>query len=173
MIVSQGGERAATMFSFWLKRKSRKGTMRQQISFKAQQNFEALSEEMREFISEALRSRDDREILFRGVVAGDCPICGSFNTLDGSDTPLGDNTVGICLDCCTMTCLECDAIFAKGQTQCLHRQICERCESHRENGCAISVWECPRIGDWKRTREAAKHYGAESALPMKVDYPNP
>jgi hypothetical protein len=144
--------------------------MNQQKDLKAQENFEALSEEMREFISEALRTPDSQASLFRGVLAGDCPLCGSFSTLGGGDTPLGDDTVGICLDCCTITCLECGEIFARGQTHCSHWQICERCESHQDYGCAISIWECPRIGDWKRTREALNHRGAEAALPLKVDH---
>jgi hypothetical protein len=116
------------------------------------ESLEALPETMQEFLLKtAERSSGDGDF-YNGVVMGDCPVCGSFNTRDGSDTPLGDPTVGICLDCYTIACLECGNVFDKGQTVCEHRRICDGCGLAKEgDGCGVPTWECSFIQAWKES----------------------
>lgn len=117
--------------------------------------FEQLPRELKEFLDGAERDPVFMQELFLGVIAGDCPICGSFKTLDGGDTPLRDTTVGICLECYCMICLECGEILGRGQTQCDHRRICDQCHGPgSENGCHTPIWECQEIEEWKIKRKS-------------------
>jgi hypothetical protein len=111
-----------------------------------------LPQDLKEFLIRAIAKGNPELDSFNGVVAGDCPVCGSFNTLEGADTPLCDPTVGICLDCCSINCLECGEIFEKGQTACHHWQVCEQCEISSEDGCGTAVWDCSKIEHWKKSR---------------------
>ena len=116
----------------------------------------ALPEEMQEFLLKAFGAINIKQFSFKGVVAGDCPVCGSFNTLQGSETPLGDSTIGICLDCLSMSCLECGDLFEKGQTRCRHWNVCDECKSNSEKDCTIPVWQCSIIAEWKKKLKGLK-----------------
>jgi hypothetical protein len=111
--------------------------------------FKALPQEMQEFLNNVSKNPPPGQEIFRGVVAGDCPVCGSFNTLDGGETPLEDPTLGICLDCCTIHCLDCGELLRGGQTACPHRKVCDECRAARGKACRIPVWNCSVIDDWK------------------------
>lgn len=131
-----------------------KGSVNGIVMSFAMEAFEKLPREMQEFLQQKGKDPYARQGLFLGVIAGDCPVCGSFNTLDGGDTPLSDSTIGICLDCYRLTCLECGYILEKGKTICEHWKICEQCRpSPRENVCKIQVWNCTIIEEWKRKRD--------------------
>jgi hypothetical protein len=127
---------------------------------------EALSSLPRELQEYLLRTSQEPESVldfFNGVVAGDCPVCGGFNTRQGSDTPLDDPTVGICLDCFSMTCLDCGEVFENGQTVCEHLKVCDACKSGGKRECNIPVWDCPRIERWKTERKHKKESKTDSA----------
>lgn len=117
--------------------------------------FESLPEETRENLLEIMRTSGSLEEAIRRIHVGDCPVCGSQNTRDCEDTPLNDSTVGICLDCHAMWCLECGMVFKEGQTKCEHWEICDKCHFPGEDGCGIPTLECSIIADWKRAQKEA------------------
>lgn len=61
-----------------------------------------------------------QEEFIRSVTVGNCPTCESTRTKDCDDSPLNDITIGLCLECFHMWCLECGEKFKLGQTVCTH-----------------------------------------------------
>ncbi len=110
--------------------------------------FEKLPKDLQEFLTEAFKQADTVKEFIRITMVGECPLCGSENTMDCDDTPLGDICVGICLDCFSLWCLECGEVFEEGQRHCSHWEICDSCDfgKHEEN-CGFSPSECPIIQD--------------------------
>jgi hypothetical protein len=113
--------------------------------------FHALPEEAQNALQELLRqAKDDPKEFVRLAMVGDCPFCGGSNTRDCDETSLGDITVGICLDCYRLWCLECGFLFSKGQTLCDHWVICQDCkfnDINYEEGetCGTTADECSII----------------------------
>jgi len=102
-----------------------------------------------------IKAKQDEMNATDQVMVAPCPNCGSTNTRDCANTAIGDQTVGICLDCGCIGCLICGAVFNDGETECPHWRICERCsEPKNERGyCATPLWECPTIKAWKANRQ--------------------
>jgi len=126
--------------------------MDQKTSKKA---FESLPEEIQKFLKNALKDSKTEKEFINKVMVGDCPVCGSPNTRDCEGTPLDDPTVGICLDCYTIGCLECGEIFEKGQTICKHWKICDGCNFSiysSSDSCGVQIDECSIIQDWKNSK---------------------
>lgn len=113
--------------------------------------FHALPDEVQSALQELFsQDNDDQDEFVRLAMVGNCPICGSSNTRDCDETPFGDITVAICLDCYKLWCLECGYLFQKGQTICDHWAICEECapkDVNYEDGedCGVAADECPII----------------------------
>lgn len=86
----------------------------------------SLPEDIQDYFRKLLKrarkySGDDyfaQEEFVRSIMVGDCPYCGSKKTKDCEDSPLKDNTIGLCLECVQMWCLECGNKFKPGQTVC-------------------------------------------------------
>ncbi len=109
-----------------------------------------LPEEVQSDLMELVKQANDPEEVVRLALVGDCPFCGSTNTRDCEEAPLDDPTVGICLDCSNLWCLECGYLFPKGQTVCGHWAICDACEfSHVKwdegETCGTTADECSII----------------------------
>lgn len=118
--------------------------------------FEVLPKEVKNTLQELFKQApDDPEEFQRLVMVGDCPFCGSSKTKDCDEAKLGDITVGICLDCCRMWCLDCGYLFPNGQTICDHWAICTDCGFSDEEGqgCEISPVECSIIKEKLGTSE--------------------
>ena len=112
--------------------------------------FESLPEDVQQDLLETMKTSDSAEEAIRRIMVGDCPVCGSKNTRDCSDTPLDSPTVGICLDCHAIGCVECGEIFGKGQTSCKHWEVCKDCKFPNGDGsCDVPIWDCSIITDWK------------------------
>jgi hypothetical protein len=82
------------------------------------------------------------------VTVETCPKCGSRNIIDCEKiTPILDARVRSCLDCGQVWCLECDALFTKGQIRCDHWDLCSECSFPKEwNGvCLLLSSLCPRL----------------------------
>lgn len=76
----------------------------------------------------------ERDEFIRDSMVGACPECGSENTCDSEDYPLGpheDNTVGHCSGCGIYWCLECGYTFeaVRQGIHCPHWGICAQCSS--------------------------------------------
>ena len=89
--------------------------------------FKSLPEDLQEALGELIERAENEEEFVRFSMVGNCPSCGSPNTRDTEGTPLDDITVGICLDCYKLWCLECGAVFEEGQTSCKHWEVCSEC----------------------------------------------
>ena len=98
---------------------------------------------------DSFKNAKNEKDFFRIMMVGDCPKCGGENTRDCEDSPLGDITVGFCLDCYIIWCLECGEIFKENQTICVHWEICDKCKFSTDEGCDILIDECSIIQDWK------------------------
>ena len=115
--------------------------------------FDSMPEQAQREFRDALGSSSTVEEFMRKVCVGNCPFCGSQETRDCSDTPLDDPTVGICLKCQVLWCLECDERFEEGQTVCGHWWICNECGFRDAEGfCETPAWECSIILDWKKKK---------------------
>jgi hypothetical protein len=86
----------------------------------------------------------------RGASIRSCPSCGSRNTADCQCvSTIEDSTVGLCISCGYLWCLECDAPLITSVV-CGHWEICTRCESGKDTSgdCGEVAWECARIKAW-------------------------
>ncbi|HBL23392.1 MAG TPA: hypothetical protein DDZ40_04670, partial [Deltaproteobacteria bacterium] len=72
--------------------------------------WELLSDDIQDALLLAVEKNRDAERNFRGTAVHSCPHCGDVNTMDCSTIEsIGDATVGLCLVCGYLWCLECDA----------------------------------------------------------------
>ena len=100
-----------------------------------------------------------REKFVAAILVGNCLVCNSSQAMDCEDMPgIDDPTMGFCPDCKTFWCLECGAIFEKGQTVCGHWAICADCDHEEvedddgeiiEGDCGVLTTECEEIGKWR------------------------
>lgn len=84
------------------------------------------------------------------VFVGDCPKCGSDDTvccdeMEGIDDP----TVASCNQCGHLWCLECGLEVARGEI-CGHWDVCDSCDEEKDEyeECGIMPSDCPRIIEW-------------------------
>jgi len=114
--------------------------------------WELLSDDIQDALLLAVEKNREAERNFRGTAVHSCPHCGDVNTMDCSTIEsIGDATVGLCLVCGYLWCLECDASLLTG-INCGHWQICSACPQKKESSgyCGAVPWECPYIRDWLR-----------------------
>lgn len=79
-----------------------------------------------------------------------CPHCGNPDTLNCAKIDgINDATVGLCLVCGYVWCLECDSSLLTG-INCGHWHICTACPQEKQPSgrCATSPLECPYIREW-------------------------
>ena len=90
------------------------------------------------------------EEFLRLVFVGDCPSCGSENTICCDEfEDIDDPTVGLCNECGYFWCLECGSAQVRGET-CGHWDVCDRCDEEKDEfeDCGIMPSECPRVLEW-------------------------
>jgi|GEM_PF-1577117 len=117
----------------------------------AQQILDSMPPEVLAEFRRLAENCENEEEFTKEIFVGDCPVCGSGNVHDCDDTPFGDITVGQCTDCGKLWCIECDTIFAKGQTACAHWDVCEACEFCDDDGwCDTPIAECDKIKKWRK-----------------------
>lgn len=123
-----------------------------------------------EFVSDLLESMDDATLqtlraafersenadeFVSRVMIGDCPRCRSSNVDDcENDTRVEDITVGQCLECGFLWCLECGEPLDLDHPDCPHWEVCRQCEEDEgEYGCQRIIADCPRIREWQDRRD--------------------
>jgi transposase-like protein len=83
-----------------------------------------------------------------------CPKCESEHITDTVGSLLDDPTVGMCLDCNTMWCLQCGTTFKPKQTACKHWKICNDCKLMDDEGfCDVPPWQCSTLNSWKKSNK--------------------
>jgi hypothetical protein len=106
---------------------------------------------MKQIASEESDLTDQDEDFLRAMFVGDCPDCGSSNTLSGDEVEqIDDPTVGYCDECGLLWCLECGMYIDAGAV-CAHWDVCEECTEEKDEfgDCGIMPSECPRIIEWQ------------------------
>ena len=118
------------------------------------QRWRHLPENIRQSLFEIKANPDDAAVVEQ-VMVPPCPNCGSLNTRNCENTAINESTVGLCLDCGCLGCIICGAVFNDGETSCPHWEICRNCPAPKNarGYCSIPLWECPRIQEWKASRQ--------------------
>jgi len=81
------------------------------------------------------------------VFVGHCPSCNSIQTKNCEDVEgIDDPTVGLCMYCGHVWCLECGRSLQKN-VDCEHWNICEECDAEKDefDYCGIPAWECEKV----------------------------
>lgn len=118
--------------------------------------WQELSDKAKESIFEMLNELNPSspEELNRMVLVGDCPRCGCKNTKDCETVvDIEDTTIGICLDCGYLWCLECG--YELTEKNCPHWIACSDCDQTGvEGSCAntLEISECPIIQDFMKNK---------------------
>ena len=115
----------------------------------AQQILDSMPPEVLAEFRRLAENCENEDEFTKQIFVGPCPVCESGNVHDCDDTPFGDITVGQCTDCGALWCIECESVFAKGQTVCGHWDICDVCEFCDDDGwCATPISACDKIKTW-------------------------
>ena len=130
-----------------IKTNAKSGTLNKEV-------YDLFPEDLQNRLLHLARQCDSEEEFIGAVMVGACPICGSNNSRDCEDTPLQDSTVGICLKCHAMWCLNCGALCESDRTICEHWRICEECDITL---CEINPNDCPKIKQKRRIKMKKLH----------------
>ncbi|MBA4418007.1 MAG: hypothetical protein C0392_08875 [Syntrophus sp. (in: bacteria)] len=79
-----------------------------------------------------------------------CPRCGARNTTDCRGVEgIADSTIGLCITCGYLWCLECD-VHLIASIVCGHWKICAGCGERKDElgYCGKVPWECRHIKLW-------------------------
>lgn len=79
-----------------------------------------------------------------------CPRCGGNDTADCQGIrDIADPTIGLCVTCGYLWCLECGTHLISTPT-CGHWRICASCDERKDEAgyCRTVPSECPRIKEW-------------------------
>lgn len=112
--------------------------------------WEFLSDDLQDALLLAVEKNRTAKIPIRGQSVRPCPHCGNSGTMDCARVEgISDATVGLCLTCGYIWCLECDASLITG-IPCGHWQICAACgEKKKPSGfCGTMPLECRHIQAW-------------------------
>ncbi|MDD5222703.1 MAG: hypothetical protein PHE84_01820 [bacterium] len=123
----------------------------------------SLDDEERVILEQHLNAADNLEEFLALAMVGPCPRCGSTRVADGEDAPgIEDITIGMCLDCDYLWCLDCGEQSQPG-VECPHHGVCAACnegsgededeDDDRQEFCLRPVWECPTILRWRAERK--------------------
>ena len=116
------------------------------------------AQEMWEFLPERVREALLRTVALHRLcriperLAGirSCPRCGRHKTMDCSQIEgIADVTVGLCVSCGYIWCLECDTALLMS-TSCGHWRICSTCGEEKASCgyCGVLPWDCLHIKEW-------------------------
>ena len=114
--------------------------------------WEFLSDNIQNSLLLAVEKNRNAEKHLHGESVQSCPHCGGENTTDCSQIDgIADATVGLCLACGYLWCLECDSSLITGVI-CGHWQICSACKEKKgpSGRCGVIPLECPHIRNWLR-----------------------
>jgi len=83
---------------------------------------------------------------FLSELIGECPHCGSGQTKDCQHVEgIEDFTVGLCVKCGYLWCIECGKSLAKN-TNCTHWEICRKCDAAGMSGlCGSDPMRCAKL----------------------------
>jgi len=84
------------------------------------------------------------------TMARHCPRCGARETFDCDKVAgISDPTVGLCISCGYVWCLECDT-YLISTVVCGHWKVCRNCTERKDGSgyCRTAPWECKHIRDW-------------------------
>lgn len=112
--------------------------------------WDTLPEEIRDYLKKAFEESPTEEQFISSVMVGECPKCGSANTVDCDEIEgIEDPTLGLCRNCGYFWCLECGTHLTSGIT-CGHWEICDECGVYKDDyeDCGIPAWECEHINKW-------------------------
>lgn len=113
--------------------------------------WEFLPVNIRESLKAALEIHQQRgQRQGRQALIRECPHCNSNNTIDcGQVKDLNDTTIGLCLTCGYLWCIECDTALLT-TVNCGHWQVCSACTEERDlpGYCGIIPWKCIYIINW-------------------------
>lgn len=93
---------------------------------KLEKEFYNLPEELFDSLLHWLKKANSAEEFAGLIMVGNCPECGSEKTRDGEGSPIDDITIGLCLKCGYVWCLECYNKLT--EWPCPHWEICENCK---------------------------------------------
>jgi hypothetical protein len=83
---------------------------------------------------------------FLSELVGGCPRCGSVHTKDCEHVEgIEDFTVGLCLKCGYLWCIECGKPLVKN-ANCNHWEICRKCNTVEVSGfCSTDLVDCAKL----------------------------
>lgn len=84
----------------------------------ATEAFGKLDAQTKSYLLKMIEACKTSQEAVRLALVGDCPSCGSQQTIDGENLPVSDNCVGICLSCGYTWCLECGNPLEKVGDSC-------------------------------------------------------
>jgi hypothetical protein len=112
--------------------------------------WELLPAEIQDALQNAVEEKKGKPKGERGGVLRPCPRCGEKDTTD-CDRVLGieDSTIGLCITCGYLWCLECDAALLTS-VLCGHWQVCTHCGEKKDASgyCNTVTWKCKHIRVW-------------------------
>ncbi len=116
----------------------------------------SLPQDVIDYVKMVAERSQSQEDFLRLIFVGDCPRCNSSNSVQCDNvTGIENPTLGLCVDCGFVWCLECGgqletAYWPEREIRCGHWEICEACETaHPHEGiCQIPPWECRKILEW-------------------------
>jgi hypothetical protein len=112
--------------------------------------WELLPPEIQGSLRKAFEEKRSKPKAERGGVIRSCPRCGTTNTTD-CDRVMGieDVTIGLCISCGYLWCLECDAALLTS-ILCGHWQVCAHCGEKKDAAglCNTAAWKCKHIRIW-------------------------
>jgi len=111
--------------------------------------WELLPGEIQQALRKAVAEKKETTRPVRGVIRL-CPRCGERDTTD-CDRVMGieDVTIGLCLRCGYLWCLECETALLTS-VLCGHWQVCAHCRERKDpSGCCSTVaWKCKHVRTW-------------------------
>lgn len=112
--------------------------------------WELLSPEIQSALQKAVEDKRGKPRTERSRLIRSCPRCGRNDTTD-CDRAKGieDVTIGLCISCGYLWCLECEAALLTS-ILCGHWQVCAHCgEKKNASGlCGTSALRCRHIQIW-------------------------
>jgi hypothetical protein len=112
--------------------------------------WELLPAEIQDTLQKAFEEKKGKPKPERGGEIRTCPHCGEKDTTD-CDQVLGieDSTIGLCIACGYLWCLECDAALLTS-ILCGHWQICAYCGEKKDSSgsCKTVAWKCKHVKAW-------------------------
>jgi len=119
--------------------------------------WKSLPEEIQNSLKQAFEESQNLEQFISKEMIGECPKCGSENTIDCENIQgIEDNTICLCKDCGYLWCI-CGAPVSD-DIECGHWKICEECKEEKDEfgDCGILPEECEHIKRWVKSWQKSK-----------------